>query len=145
MPYKNLEINISSYNDNHTDALSQYYRGFSTVDPLNRGSKLYDFDIIKQDILNHFNTRKGQRVMNPTFGTIIWDVLMEPLTEQIRELLTQDVTAICNFDPRVYPTQIEINEYEQGYLIELTLVMKNTNQSSNMRLAFDQNIGLRVQ
>jgi phage baseplate assembly protein W len=145
MPYKNLEINVSSYNNNHTDALSQYYRGFSTVDPLNRGNKLYDFDIIKQDILNHFNTRKGQRVMNPTFGTIIWDVLMEPLTEQIRELLTQDVTAICNFDPRVYPTQIEINEYEQGYLIELTLVMKNTNQSTNMRLAFDQNIGLRVQ
>jgi phage baseplate assembly protein W len=145
MPYKNLEINISSYNNNHTDALSQYYKGFSTVDPLNRGNKLYDFDIIKQDILNHFNTRKGQRVMNPTFGTIIWDVLMEPLTEQIRELLTQDVTAICNFDPRVYPTQIEINEYEQGYLIELTLVMKNTNQSTSMRLAFDQNIGLRVQ
>jgi phage baseplate assembly protein W len=145
MPYKNLEINISSYNDNHTDALSQYYKGFSTVDPLNRGSKLYDFDIIKQDILNHFNTRKGQRVMNPTFGTIVWDVLMEPLTEQIRELLTQDVTTICNFDPRVYPTQIEINEYEQGYLIELTLVMKNTNQSTTMRLAFDQNIGLRVQ
>lgn len=145
MPYKNLEINISSYNDTHTDALSQYYKGFSTVDPLNRGNKLYDFDIIKQDILNHFNTRKGQRVMNPTFGTIIWDVLMEPLTEQIRELLQQDITEICNFDPRVYPTQIEISEYEQGYLIELTLVMKNTNQSTNMRLAFDQNIGLRVQ
>jgi phage baseplate assembly protein W len=145
MPYKNLEINVSSYNTNHTDALSQYYKGFSTVDPLNRGNKLYDFDIIKQDILNHFNTRKGQRVMNPTFGTIIWDVLMEPLTEQIRELLQQDITAICNFDPRVYPTQIEISEYEQGYLIELTLVMKNTNQSTNMRLAFDQNIGLRVQ
>lgn len=145
MPYKNLELNISSYNNNHTDSLSQYYKGFSTVDPLNRGNKLYDFDIIKQDILNHFNTRRGQRVMNPTFGTIIWDVLMEPLTEQIRELLTQDINTICNFDPRVYPTQIEINEYEQGYLIELTLVMKNTNQSTNMRLAFDQNIGLRVQ
>ena len=83
--------------------------------------------------------------MDPEFGTIIWDVLMEPLTEQIRELLTQDINTICNFDPRVYPTQIEINEYEQGYLIELTLVMKNTNQSTNMRLAFDQRIGLRVQ
>lgn len=145
MPYKNLEINVSSYTEKHPDVLSQYYKGFSTVDSLNRGNKLYDFDLIKQDILNHFNTRKGQRVMDPTFGTVIWDVLMEPLTEQIRELLQQDITAICNFDPRVYPTQIEINEYEQGYLIELTLVMKNTNQSSNMRLAFDQRIGLRVQ
>lgn len=145
MPYKNLEINVTNYSDRHPNKESQFYKGFSTVDPTNRGAKLYDFDLIKQDILNHFNTRKGQRVMNPSFGTIIWDLLMEPLTEQIRQLLTKDITDICNFDPRVYPTQIKINEYEQGYLVEITLAMKNTDQSSVLRLVFDQKIGLRVQ
>lgn len=145
MAYKNLELNPQQYNDQHTDKRSQFYKGFSTIDPSNYGSKLYDFDIIKQDILNHFNTRKGQRLMNPTFGTIIWDILMEPLTPQIRELLTADVTAIANFDPRVYPSQIKINEYDQGYLIELTLVMRNTDQSTVLRMAFDQKIGLKVQ
>lgn len=145
MPYKNLEINVVDYSERNPQKTSQYYRGFSTVDPTNRGSKLYDFDLVKQDIINHFNTRKGERVMNPTFGTIIWDIIMEPLTEQVRQLLIKDINDICNFDPRVYPSQIQINEYEQGYLIELTLVMKNTNQSSVLRLAFDQKIGLRVQ
>ena len=145
MPYKNLEINQGRYSEQHTDKLSQYYRGFSTANPTNRGSNLYDFDLIKQDILNQFNTRKGQRVMNPKFGSIIWDLLMEPLTEGISDLIKQDINTICNSDPRVYPLQMKVNEYPQGYLIEITLAMKNTNESSTLRLAFDQKLGIVVQ
>jgi len=145
MPYKNLEINPANYSEQHTDKLSQYYKGFSTANPTNRGSKLYDFDLVKQDILNQFNTRKGQRVMNPTFGSIIWEILMEPLTPQIETLLKNDVTKICNSDPRVYPLRILVNEFPQGYLIEITLAMKNTNQTSVLKLAFNQAIGLTVQ
>ena len=145
MPYKNLEVNPSNYSNQHTDQLSQFYKGFSTASSTNRGSKLYDFDLIKQDILNQFNTRKGQRVMNPTFGSIIWDIIMEPLTPQIHDLLKNDVSTICNSDPRVYPLEILINEYQQGYLIEITLAMKNTNQTSVLKLAFDQKLGITVQ
>lgn len=144
MPYKNLEI-TSNYSNQHTVARNLIYKGFSTVDPTNYGGKLFDFDLIKQDIINHFNTRKGERVMNPTFGTIVWDLIMEPLTDQIKDLLTNDITTICNFDPRVSPLEIKINEYEQGYLVELTLLMKSTDETSTLRLAFDQAIGLRVQ
>lgn len=145
MPYKNLEITPTNYNNQHTQTLTHYYKGFSTTNPNNRGSKLYDFDLIKQNILNHFNTRKGQRVMNPTFGTVIWDTLMEPLTPQIRDILTKDIEEICTLDPRVYPTQIQVNEYEQGFLIDIVLVMKNSNQSSSLKLLFDQKIGLVLQ
>jgi phage baseplate assembly protein W len=145
MPYKNLEINPVQYSEQNTDKLSQYYRGFSTANPINQGSKLYDFDLIKQDILNQFNTRKGQRVMNPKFGSIIWDLLMEPLTPIISELLQKDISIICNSDPRVYPLQMQVNEYEQGYIIEITLAMKNTNETSTLRLAFDQKLGIVVQ
>jgi phage baseplate assembly protein W len=145
MPYKNLEITPTNYNSQHTDKLTHYYKGFSTTNPDNRGSKLYDFELIKQNILNHFNTRKGQRVMNPKFGTIIWDVLMEPLTPQIRNVLTKDIEEICTSDARVYPTQIQVNEYEQGYLIDIILVMRNTDQSSALKLVFDQKVGLVLQ
>jgi len=145
MPYKNLEINPTNYNSQHTNKLTHYYKGFSTVNPDNQGSTLYDFNLIKQNILNHLNTRKGQRVMNPKFGTIIWDILMEPLTLQVRNALTKDIEEICTFDPRVYPTQIQINEYEQGYVIDIILVMKNTDQSEVIKLTFDQKIGLSLQ
>jgi hypothetical protein len=45
----------------------------------------------------------------------------------------------------VYPTQIQVNEFERGFLIEIALSMKNTNQTSTLRLMFDQKIGLAVQ
>ena len=58
---------------------------------------------------------------------------------------TKDIEEICNLDPRVYPTLINVNEYERGYLIEVSLSMKNTDQSSSMRMVFDQKIGLKLQ
>ena len=30
-----------------------------------------DIELIKQDLFNHFYTRQGERLMNPTYGTII--------------------------------------------------------------------------
>jgi hypothetical protein len=70
---------------------------------------------------------------------------MEPLTEHVRELLQQDIEAICSFDPRAYPIQIDISEYEQGYLVEITLAMRNTDESTTMKLVFDQKLGLTAQ
>lgn len=145
MPYKNIEITGSNFKPQFTKKLSQFYKGFSTVNPLNVNSKLYDYELIKQNILNHFNTRKGSRVMNPNFGTIVWDLIMEPLTEQVKDLLTNDITTICNFDPRVEPLQIDINEYSQGYLVEITLKLRDTDQTEQLKLAFDQKLGLQLQ
>lgn len=144
MAYKKIEINNSSATLQQALQQSQFYKGFSTVGN-NPGSKLYDLDLVKQDIMNHFNTRKGSRVMNPTFGSIIWDLIMEPLTDQTREALKEDITRIVNFDPRVTPTQIALTEYPDGYVLDLTLLMNGTDQSSNIRLSFDQKLGLRAQ
>ena len=48
------------------------YKGFSTN---NRSKKfrVTDFELVKQDLINHFNIRKGEKLMNPNFGTIIWN------------------------------------------------------------------------
>lgn len=145
MPYKNIEIQNSTQVYQKPNQTSHFYKGFSSNNLNNSGSRLYDFDLVKQDILNNFNTKKGERVMNPNFGSIIWDIIMEPLTEEIKDLLRQDITQICNSDPRVTPTRIDITEYENGYILDITLLLKNTNQSSNMRIVFDQNIGLSAQ
>jgi len=145
MPYKSIEINSPDPVQEQAAKTSQFYVGFSSLDLANTTSKLYDFDLIKQDILNHFNTRKGERLMNPMFGTIIWDLLMEPLTPQTKEVLNKDIISICSYDPRVIPTKINLTEYPTGYIIELTLKLKGTDQHSNMRLTFDQKAGLGIQ
>jgi phage baseplate assembly protein W len=145
MAYKTIELNNSTAVYQQAAKTNHFYKGFSSVDNNNTGSRLYDLDLIKQDIINHFNTKKGSRVMNPTFGSAIWDLLMEPLTETVREQLTDDITKICTSDPRVTPTQLDLTEYDNGYILEITLLLNGTDQSSTMKLSFDQSIGLSVQ
>ena len=46
------------------------FKGFSSrADQKN--FKLYDFEVAKQDLINRLSIRKGERVENPEFGTII--------------------------------------------------------------------------
>jgi len=144
MAYKSIEISNANAVVEQPIKTNQFYVGFSSLDPANTTSKLYDLDLIKQDLINQFHTRKGERVMNPTFGSIIWDLLMEPLTAEVKEALNNDILAICNSDPRVTPTQINLVEQEQGYLLEITLALNGTDQSTNMKLSFDQSVGLSV-
>jgi phage baseplate assembly protein W len=112
------------------------YKGFSTQAG-NRNFRLTDFDLIKQDIVNHFNIRKGEKLMRPNFGTIIWNVLHEPFTEDLKSVISQDVKAIASYDPRVSFDNIIITEFDQGVQIELQLRYVLTNQTNIMLLNFN--------
>lgn len=142
MAYKTVIIDTPNDVGQLAQQTSQFYKGFSSVDESNMNTQLFDFELVKQDILNHFKTKKNERVMNPSFGSIIWDLLMEPLTDQTRGLLKEDIQYICDYDPRVYAETIDVVEYETGFIIEITLVLKSTDQSSRLKLRFDQNLGL---
>lgn len=121
---------------------SKTYKGFSTVSPISESFALYDLQLIKQDILNHFHIRIGERLEQPEFGTIIWDVLFEPLTEEITTLITRNVETIINYDPRVRAEQIIVTAYESGIQIECTLVYYPYNIQESLRFRFDQANGL---
>ena len=47
------------------------FKGFSSRSE-RTNFKLYDFELIKQDLMNRLSVRKGERVENPAFGTIIY-------------------------------------------------------------------------
>lgn len=118
------------------------YKGFSSVSNETENFSLYDFQLIQQDLLNHFHVRQGERLMNPTFGTVIWDLLFEPLTEQIKDLITQNVNTIINYDPRISSSEVTVTQYESGIQIECVLTYLPYNISQTMQLRFDQNNGL---
>ncbi len=123
---------------------NQMYKGFSSVNTSTENFTLYDFELIKQDLLNHFYVRQGERLMNPTFGTIIWDLLFEPLTEELKDLILQNVNQIVNFDPRVQASNVLVTGYETGIQIEVTLTYLPYNLSENLKIQFDQQNGLSV-
>lgn len=115
------------------------YKGYNTVNNNTTKVRLEDAELIKRDLLNHFNIRKGEKLMRPEFGTIIWDVLFEPMTEDLRDAIVEDVVEIINYDPRIVADRVLVDEYENGILIEATIRYSNLNQSENLRLLFDQN------
>ena len=112
------------------------YRGFSTIGR-DKKFRLTDFDLVKQDVTNHFYIRKGEKLMNPNFGTIIWNVLHEPLTEDLKRVIITDIQNIAKYDPRVSFENVLVSEYDQGIQIELDLRYLQTNQSNTMNLLFD--------
>jgi len=120
------------------------YKGFSTVSNNTENFALYDFQLIQQDLLNHFHVRQGERLMNPSYGTVIWDLLFEPLTDDLKTLVTQNVNDVINYDPRIQASQVTVTAYETGLQIECILTYLPYNISQVMQLRFDQTNGLML-
>jgi phage baseplate assembly protein W len=135
------EITVPGNNRIETITSKTSYRGMSTVNPDNVTFSLYDISLIKQDLINHFHIRQGEKLSNPEFGTIIWDALFEPLTEPLKEAITQNVTKIINSDPRTNVNSILIDQYEKGIQIECTITYLPFNISETLRMRFDEDAG----
>lgn len=142
MAYKNIVITPPNLQNVTTKKTSQFYKGFSTLDENSTNVKLFDQEVIKQDLINQFNTRKGERVMNPNFGSIIWDLIYEPLTPAVKQQISSDIDRILASEPRVIPTLVNIVEQDYGFLLELTLTYKGLDVSDSMILQFDKKVGL---
>ena len=113
------------------------YRGFSTLVNAKK-YRLTDFELVKQDLINHFNIRKGEKLMKPDFGTVIWDMLFEPLDESTQEIISRDITRIVGYDPRLVVNQAEVTQQDTGFLIQITLTYIPYNQTESLSLAFDR-------
>jgi phage baseplate assembly protein W len=113
------------------------YNGFSTLES-NKRFRLTDFELVKRDLQNHFNIRKGEKLMNPEFGTIIWDMLFEPLDEESKTTIIQDIKRIVANDPRIAAQNVIVTQYDRGLQIELDLIYIQTNQTAKLAVQFDQ-------
>jgi phage baseplate assembly protein W len=139
---KNLYKRVSVSSNKRVATSGRAYRGFSTTGNSNEGYALYDFELIKQDLINHFHIRQGEKLSDPTFGTIIWDLLYEPFTPAVQEAIVENVTQICNYDPRISVENIVVDTYEQGISVECTIRYLPYNISEAMRFRFDQQNGI---
>jgi len=82
--------------------------------------------------------------MNPSYGTVIWDLLFEPLTDEVQNLILQNVNEIVNSDPRVQASNVVVTGYDTGIQVVVTLTYSPYNLSETLRIQFDQTAGLTV-
>jgi phage baseplate assembly protein W len=113
------------------------YKGFSSKETA-KNYKLYDIDLVKQYLLNHFYIRKGEKLENPEFGTVIWDMLFEQFTEDVKNIIAKDVEDIINFDPRIAVNEVQIDSTDQGIRIQADIVYIPFNVNERMTFNFDK-------
>lgn len=135
--YNQKQVAVNTASVGNQSSATFRYRGFSSTEPT-RNYKLYDLDLIKKDIMNHFYIRKGEKLENPEFGTILWDILFEPFTEEVKAIIAKDVEDIVNYDPRVSVTAVAVDATDQGIRIEAEINYLQYNINERMTLNFDR-------
>jgi phage baseplate assembly protein W len=114
------------------------FRGYSTVGTSFLNPVRYDLDLARQDLLNHFNTRKGERIMLPEFGSIVWEMLFEPLYDYTISLIDADVRAIIKNDPRWTLQSVAISEGPNALNIEIVVTYVPTDETVTLPLTYDK-------
>jgi len=122
--------------------MATIFRGFSTVDKVKAPFSISDMDLVKRDLLNEFNTRKGERVMRPNFGCIVWDLLMNPQDTFTDSDIKDDITRIIEKDSRV--ELLNISLFTSGHSVraevELRYVILNSEDTLFLEFKNEQQV-----
>jgi phage baseplate assembly protein W len=116
------------------------FKGYSTVDKTWGNFKLYDIELAKRDLLNEFYTRKGERVMSPQFGSIVWDLLFDPLTDETIDAIRADCLRIVTKDPRLDLLNIDIVDNEHTIIVSIILRYVPTATETELVAVFNRNL-----
>lgn len=113
-----------------------YFVGFSTINNPLPPYSLTNIDLVKRDILNHFATSMGERVMLPDFGTRIYDYLFDPFDEYTKNAIIEDAVRVINSDPRVELVSIDVYQADQALNIVMDLLFKPESVTDNLFVSF---------
>lgn len=112
--------------------------GFSTLGTRGKVQQFADMDLIKRDLLNHFYTKRGERVMMPDYGCALWDLLFEPFDEAVKDSIIEECTTVINSDSRVRLENIVVSELDQGFIVQMDLLYVPYDVVDTFSLEFDQ-------
>jgi phage baseplate assembly protein W len=117
------------------------YVGFTTVGRLSPPYTITDIELVKQDILNEFNTRVGERVMLPNFGSIIHELIMDPLDAISKEDVLNDVKKVIGNEPRVRLISDPIlTEIDNGIRVGVELLFIPQHTADHLLIEFQKDI-----
>lgn len=95
----------------------------------NSGFTLVDAQLVIQDFINALNIRKGTKVGQPGYGTILWDLLFEPNDNTLLLQVENEVRRVASLDPRLQINIVSIYPSNNGVLLEMELAVVPFNQA----------------
>jgi len=98
--------------------------GFSSYNKRTGTQVLEDKELAKRDLLNHFYTRRGERLGEPEFGSILPELLFEQYDQVVIDAADEDVRTIIGLDPRwkLQDYDIDIGEHTITITVQLQYV-----------------------
>lgn len=118
------------------------YIGYSSYEfQKNKSFTLTDVQLVELDLLNQIYTRRGSRVMMPTFGTLIPELVFEPLDDETISTVESELISVFQFDPRVNLISMSVTpNYETNSLTAVAVlwyVELNLSQPFQLNIQFE--------
>lgn len=101
-----------------------------------------NLDVLKSSVKMLLITTKGERIMQPTYGTLLRRIIFEPSTDSISTIVQQEITeALTQFEPRAALETFEIKKAEvngRSVIVNATFVSKISQSTFSLSLPFTQ-------
>ena len=114
------------------------FSGFSTKNKKAINHVLTGKDLVIEDLMNHIMTRKGERIMMPTFGSIIHDLIFEPLTSEIKSMIEEDIKGIVDDEPRCEYVTMSVTEDNHRVTVYLTVNILPDNSTVTLEIDLER-------
>lgn len=128
-------LNRINYRGN---AMAIRFSGFSTKNKSAINHVLTGKDLIIEDLMNHIMTRKGERVMMPTFGSIVHELIFEPMTPEIKSIIEEDIVSIVEQEPRLTLDFINVSDTDHTVTVSLTVSIINEDEPVTLKIDLER-------
>lgn len=117
------------------------YKGFSTVSSQSQKKfVLTNQDLIKQDLMNTLMTRRGQRIMSPLIGCIVWEKLFDNLAQSDSTDIASNISSIINTDPRVVLLSVDVTPTNNSITVTIVIQYVGTDETDQLILNYNNSL-----
>jgi len=98
-------------------------------------------DAIRTNLINYFLTGQGERYMNPSFGTILRNLMFENINQGMVDRIKNTVRAgLSEYFPTVVPIDFRVEAEPDSNIVTLLLkyAIQNTNIEDEVVINFEQ-------
>lgn len=114
--------------------------GYTTINESYTSKSLSGLELAKQDLMNHFKIRKGEKWSDPTFGCDLELYIFEPLDQSTLDDINQEVYSVVSYDPRfkINDTNVRVVQDTHSVTVSVKLTYLPTTTATELQIKFDK-------
>jgi len=114
--------------------------GYTTINESYTSKSLSGLELAKQDLMNHFKIRKGEKWSDPTFGCNLELYVFEPLDQLTQDSINEEVYNVISYDPRfqIDDTNVRVVQDAHSVTINVKLTYLPTTTATELQIKFDR-------